>query len=88
MDSFISKLRAACAICLKWWEQQKHLRPLWVTRYCSQGMALEELSNGAHGIPAEPKSTKNLDSIKVENGVITRDWHGSCRWCDLHTKTK
>ena len=36
-----------------------------------QGAALEELVNGTHGIPAEPKSTKNLESIKVENGAIT-----------------
>jgi prepilin-type N-terminal cleavage/methylation domain-containing protein len=36
-----------------------------------QGASPTELSNGAHGIPAEPKSTKNLASIKVENGVIT-----------------
>jgi len=36
-----------------------------------QGALLTELSNGQNGIPAEPKSTKNLDSIKVENGIIT-----------------
>lgn len=36
-----------------------------------QGASLAELSNGAHGIPPEPKSTKNLASVKVENGIIT-----------------
>jgi len=36
-----------------------------------EGAALAELSNGTHGIPAEPKSTKNLASVKVENGIIT-----------------
>lgn len=36
-----------------------------------QGAQFAELANGMHGIPAEPKSTKNLASIKVENGTIT-----------------
>lgn len=36
-----------------------------------QGASFTELSNGAHGIPAEPKSTKNLASLTVENGIIT-----------------
>lgn len=36
-----------------------------------QGAALTELATGTNGIPAEPKSTKNLASIKVENGIIT-----------------
>ncbi len=36
-----------------------------------QGAVLTELSNNSNGIPAEPKSTKNLASIKVENGIIT-----------------
>lgn len=36
-----------------------------------QGTALTELINGAHGIPPEPKSTKNLATVKVEKGVIT-----------------
>lgn len=36
-----------------------------------QGTPPEELTNGAHGIPAEPSPTKNLDGLKVENGVIT-----------------
>jgi prepilin-type N-terminal cleavage/methylation domain-containing protein len=35
------------------------------------GNELTELTNGTHGIPAEPRSTKNLASIKVENGIIT-----------------
>jgi prepilin-type N-terminal cleavage/methylation domain-containing protein len=36
-----------------------------------QGASAAELSNGNAGIPVEPKSTKNLASIKVENGTIT-----------------
>ncbi|MBV9576661.1 MAG: prepilin-type N-terminal cleavage/methylation domain-containing protein [Gammaproteobacteria bacterium] len=36
-----------------------------------QGNALTELTNGAHGIPPEPKETKNLATLKVENGMIT-----------------
>lgn len=36
-----------------------------------QGISATELSNGMHGIPIEPQSTKNLASIKVENGIIT-----------------
>jgi len=36
-----------------------------------QGSALSELSTGTNGIPDEPQSTKNLTSIKVENGTIT-----------------
>jgi len=36
-----------------------------------QGMAPAELTNGAHGIPPEPKATKNLANIKVENAIIT-----------------
>lgn len=36
-----------------------------------EGIAIGELSNGKNGIPIEPKSTKNLAGIKVENGVIT-----------------
>src|SRR3990167_8251575 len=36
-----------------------------------EGASLKELSNGMHGIPEEPKSTKNLAGIKVENGTIT-----------------
>lgn len=35
------------------------------------GADLTELSTGSHGIPSEPKSTKNLATIKVENGIIT-----------------
>ena len=35
-----------------------------------EGAALAALSNGAHGIPGEPKGTKNLASVKVENGVV------------------
>jgi type IV pilus assembly protein PilA len=36
-----------------------------------EGASLSELSNGNFGIPAEPKRTKNLANVKVENGVIT-----------------
>lgn len=36
-----------------------------------QGSPLAELANGKNGIPPEPKSTKNLAGIKVENGTIT-----------------
>lgn len=36
-----------------------------------QGAALSELKNGTHGIPIEPKETKNLAALKVENGIIT-----------------
>jgi type IV pilus assembly protein PilA len=35
------------------------------------GASPSELTTGTHGIPAEPKSTKNLASIKIENGIIT-----------------
>lgn len=36
-----------------------------------EGAALNEITHGINGIPLPPKSTKNLESIKVENGVIT-----------------
>src|SRR3990167_5519675 len=36
-----------------------------------EGIPLNELTHGSHGIPPEPKSTKHLASLKVENGVIT-----------------
>jgi prepilin-type N-terminal cleavage/methylation domain-containing protein len=36
-----------------------------------QGTDLAKLSAGSNGIPDSPKSTKNLASIKVENGIIT-----------------
>jgi len=36
-----------------------------------QGAVLTDLNNGNMGIPAEPKATKNLASLKVENGMIT-----------------
>jgi len=36
-----------------------------------EGENMSDLSNGNYGIPSEPKSTKNLASIKVEHGVIT-----------------
>lgn len=36
-----------------------------------QGTPTAEIITGAHGVPSEPKSTKNLASIKVENAIIT-----------------
>ena len=36
-----------------------------------QGMPLSELSNNNHGIPPEPNATKNLATLRVENGAIT-----------------
>lgn len=36
-----------------------------------QGASVTELSTGTHGIPSAPISTKNLASIKVDNGIIT-----------------
>lgn len=36
-----------------------------------QGIPANELMTGKNGMPAEPKNTKNLASIKIENGVIT-----------------
>lgn len=35
-----------------------------------EGYSAADLNTGTHGIPNEPKSTKNLASLKVENGVI------------------
>lgn len=36
-----------------------------------EGIPIDELENGAHGIALSPNPTKNLASIIVENGVIT-----------------
>lgn len=36
-----------------------------------EGIAPAELANGTHGIPLEPKATRNLASIKVDNAIIT-----------------
>lgn len=36
-----------------------------------EGAPMAEIANGVHGVPAEPKGTKHLASLKVENGVIT-----------------
>ena len=36
-----------------------------------EGTPFSEINNGTHGIPIEATSTKNLASIKVENGIIT-----------------
>ncbi len=36
-----------------------------------QGAPSTDLNNGSHGIPAEPPATKNLASVKVENGIVT-----------------
>ncbi len=35
-----------------------------------QGIPAADLSNGLNGIPEEPKSTKNMASIKVISGII------------------
>lgn len=36
-----------------------------------EGDPIDELNNGAHGIPISPQATKNLADLKVEKGVIT-----------------
>lgn len=36
-----------------------------------QGIPAVELSNGQHGIPLEPKPTKNLASVIVNKGIIS-----------------
>lgn len=36
-----------------------------------QGISLDQLQTGKNGIPSEPKATKNLAGVKVENGIIT-----------------
>lgn len=36
-----------------------------------QGIAATEINSGSLHLPPEPKSTKNLASLKVENAVIT-----------------
>lgn len=36
-----------------------------------QGIPITELSNNTHGIPTEPISSKNLQTIKVDHGIIT-----------------
>lgn len=41
-----------------------------------QGLQPSDLFNGRNGIPEEPKSTKNLDNIKVINGMITATGSG------------
>lgn len=42
-----------------------------VTLALQQGYSAAELGNGTYGIPTEAKATKNLASIRVENGTIT-----------------
>lgn len=42
-----------------------------VTIALQQGTNIAEITTGIHGIPLEPKPTKNLASLKIENGVIT-----------------
>src|SRR5579862_7533711 len=42
-----------------------------VTLALQEGSPLVELVNGAHGIPPEPKASKHIASLKVENGIIT-----------------
>lgn len=41
-----------------------------ITIALQTGITPSELANGSHGIPSEPKSTKNLASIRVENGTL------------------
>lgn len=36
-----------------------------------QGTDQQELTNGKESIPLSPKSTQNINSITVENGIIT-----------------
>lgn len=36
-----------------------------------EGEKMSELTNGSFGIPPSPTSTKNLASLKVEEGIIT-----------------
>lgn len=36
-----------------------------------EGILPAEVTTGTHGIPTEPKPTKNLASVKVENAIIT-----------------
>jgi type IV pilus assembly protein PilA len=36
-----------------------------------QGIAASEINTGSLSLPPEPKSTKNLASLKVENAIIT-----------------
>lgn len=42
-----------------------------VTLALQEGLPINELTNGKHGIPLEPKSSKNLASVRVDNGIIT-----------------
>jgi len=42
-----------------------------VTLALEEGDALSDLTNGAFGIPPAPTATKNLQSLTVDNGVIT-----------------
>ena len=42
-----------------------------VTLALQQNIPFAELSNGKNGIPKEMQTTKNLASIKVDNGTIT-----------------
>ena len=44
---------------------------LAVSLALQQGVAVNEITNDAHGVPSSPESTKNLASIKVKNGIIT-----------------
>jgi len=42
-----------------------------VTLAIQEGIPLEELGAGTHGIPEEIKGLKHVENIKVEQGVIT-----------------
>lgn len=48
-----------------------HVFKTAVSLALQQGIPPLEISTGNQGIPPEPKSTKNLASLKVEGGVIT-----------------
>lgn len=42
-----------------------------VTVALQEGTPLDEIHDGKSGIPPKPKSSKNLASLRVENGIIT-----------------
>lgn len=44
---------------------------LAVSLALQQGYPFQELHNGRHGIPLEAHTTKTLDTVQVDNGMIT-----------------
>ena len=36
-----------------------------------EGTPIDELNSGINGIPGSPTATKNLESVSVQNGIIT-----------------